>query len=112
MFTNNNVHDKSKTKFKAGRPNHSMALRHVVLAERKLTTYVYAVDKYGSGLRKVGRYRRDGGVAGNGRMRKREGWRRRPRENKREGTGRIRERVRRRQGGQRHCWWAGKGDSG
>ncbi|GMN64991.1 hypothetical protein TIFTF001_034064 [Ficus carica] len=43
MFTNNNVHDKSKTKFKAGRPNHSMAARHVVLAERKLTTYVYAV---------------------------------------------------------------------
>ncbi|GMN19850.1 hypothetical protein TIFTF001_042936 [Ficus carica] len=29
----------------AGRPNHSMAMRHVVLAERKLTTYVYAVGK-------------------------------------------------------------------
>ncbi|GMN69366.1 hypothetical protein TIFTF001_038432 [Ficus carica] len=52
MFTNDNVHDKSKIKFKvgswfeldwAGRPNHSMAARHVVLAERKLTTYVYAV---------------------------------------------------------------------
>ncbi|GMN63169.1 hypothetical protein TIFTF001_032252 [Ficus carica] len=28
-----------------GRPNHSMAARHVVLAERKLTTYVYAVGK-------------------------------------------------------------------
>ncbi|GMN66553.1 hypothetical protein TIFTF001_035620 [Ficus carica] len=27
----------------AGRPNHSMTVRHVVLAERKLTTYVYAV---------------------------------------------------------------------
>ncbi|GMN61423.1 hypothetical protein TIFTF001_030499 [Ficus carica] len=26
-----------------GRSNHSMAARHVVLAERKLTTYVYAV---------------------------------------------------------------------
>ncbi|GMN60800.1 hypothetical protein TIFTF001_029884 [Ficus carica] len=66
MFTNNNVHDKSKIKFKvgswfeldwAGRPNHSMAARHVVLAERKLTTYVYAVDKYGNGIRKAGRYR-------------------------------------------------------
>ncbi|GMN25503.1 hypothetical protein TIFTF001_051444 [Ficus carica] len=34
-----------------------MTARHVVLAERKLTTYVYAVDKYGSGLRKAGRYR-------------------------------------------------------
>ncbi|GMN60679.1 hypothetical protein TIFTF001_029770 [Ficus carica] len=41
-----------------GRPNHSMAACHVVLAERKLTTYVYAVDKYGNVLRKVGRYRR------------------------------------------------------
>ncbi|GMN20333.1 hypothetical protein TIFTF001_048733 [Ficus carica] len=30
---------------RAGRPNHSMAARHVVLAERKLTTYVYAVGK-------------------------------------------------------------------
>ncbi|GMN22323.1 hypothetical protein TIFTF001_040237 [Ficus carica] len=28
---------------RAGCPNHSMAARHVVLAERKLTTYVYAV---------------------------------------------------------------------
>ncbi|GMN60037.1 hypothetical protein TIFTF001_029140 [Ficus carica] len=28
-----------------GRPNHSMAAHHVVLAERKLTTYVYAVGK-------------------------------------------------------------------
>ncbi|GMN27809.1 hypothetical protein TIFTF001_041083 [Ficus carica] len=52
MFTNDNIHDKSKIKFKvgswfeldwAGRPNHSMAVRNVVLAERKLTTYVYAV---------------------------------------------------------------------
>ncbi|GMN24692.1 hypothetical protein TIFTF001_040597 [Ficus carica] len=34
-----------------------MAARHVVFAERKLTTYVYAVDKYGSGLRKAGRYK-------------------------------------------------------
>ncbi|GMN25201.1 hypothetical protein TIFTF001_047708 [Ficus carica] len=34
-----------------------MAARHVVLAERKFTTYVYAVDKYGTGLRKAGRYR-------------------------------------------------------
>ncbi|GMN58252.1 hypothetical protein TIFTF001_027357 [Ficus carica] len=46
----------------AGRPNHSMAACHgtytlIVLAERKLTTYVYAVDKYGNGLRKAGRYR-------------------------------------------------------
>ncbi|GMN60605.1 hypothetical protein TIFTF001_029693 [Ficus carica] len=29
---------------KAGRPNHSMAACQAVLAERKLTTYVYAVD--------------------------------------------------------------------
>ncbi|GMN60015.1 hypothetical protein TIFTF001_029098 [Ficus carica] len=29
----------------AGRPNHSMTARHVVLAERKLTTYLYAVGK-------------------------------------------------------------------
>ncbi|GMN65251.1 hypothetical protein TIFTF001_034324 [Ficus carica] len=29
----------------AGCPNHSMTARHVVLAERKLTTYVYAVGK-------------------------------------------------------------------
>ncbi|GMN63714.1 hypothetical protein TIFTF001_032789 [Ficus carica] len=28
-----------------GLPNHSMTARHVVLAERKLTTYVYAVGK-------------------------------------------------------------------
>ncbi|GMN30302.1 hypothetical protein TIFTF001_044447, partial [Ficus carica] len=28
---------------RTGRPNHSMAARHVVLAERKLMTYVYAV---------------------------------------------------------------------
>ncbi|GMN47256.1 hypothetical protein TIFTF001_016444 [Ficus carica] len=50
---------------RAGRPNHSMAARQgtytyvmliVVLAERKLTTYVYAVVKYGNGLRRVGRY--------------------------------------------------------
>ncbi|GMN70824.1 hypothetical protein TIFTF001_053990, partial [Ficus carica] len=27
----------------AGRPNHSMTACHVVLAGRKLTTYVYAV---------------------------------------------------------------------
>ncbi|GMN66143.1 hypothetical protein TIFTF001_035215 [Ficus carica] len=40
----------------ADRPDHSMAVRHVVLAEQKLTTYVYAVDKYGNGLRKAGRY--------------------------------------------------------
>ncbi|GMN23229.1 hypothetical protein TIFTF001_045757 [Ficus carica] len=61
MFTNDNVHDKrlvhGNELDRAGRPNHSMAARHVVLAERKLTTYVYAVDKYGSGLRKAGRYR-------------------------------------------------------
>ncbi|GMN56784.1 hypothetical protein TIFTF001_025883 [Ficus carica] len=31
---------------RAGRPNHSMAARHVGLAERKLTTYVYAVVSY------------------------------------------------------------------
>ncbi|GMN22812.1 hypothetical protein TIFTF001_050232 [Ficus carica] len=31
---------------RAGRPNHSMAARHVGLAERKLTTYVYAVAAY------------------------------------------------------------------
>ncbi|GMN22588.1 hypothetical protein TIFTF001_040294 [Ficus carica] len=30
---------------RAGRPNLSMAARHVVLAEQKLTSYVYAVDK-------------------------------------------------------------------
>ncbi|GMN66536.1 hypothetical protein TIFTF001_035599 [Ficus carica] len=29
----------------AGHPNHSVAARHVVLAERKLTTYIYAVDR-------------------------------------------------------------------
>ncbi|GMN62556.1 hypothetical protein TIFTF001_031623 [Ficus carica] len=29
-----------------GRPNHSMAARHVVLAERKLMNYVYAVDLF------------------------------------------------------------------
>ncbi|GMN70622.1 hypothetical protein TIFTF001_039664 [Ficus carica] len=28
-----------------GRPNYSMAARHVVLAERELTSYVYAVGK-------------------------------------------------------------------
>ncbi|GMN21134.1 hypothetical protein TIFTF001_045446 [Ficus carica] len=33
----------------AGRPNHSMVARHVVLAERKLTTYVYAVGKLPTG---------------------------------------------------------------
>ncbi|GMN58266.1 hypothetical protein TIFTF001_027368 [Ficus carica] len=33
----------------AGRPNHSMAALHVVLAERKLTTYVYAVGGQGFG---------------------------------------------------------------
>ncbi|GMN58705.1 hypothetical protein TIFTF001_027786 [Ficus carica] len=30
----------------AGRPNHSMTARHVVLAERKLMTYVYAVEAH------------------------------------------------------------------
>ncbi|GMN20960.1 hypothetical protein TIFTF001_048820 [Ficus carica] len=65
MFTNDNSHGKNKIKFqdrfgprfeldRAGRPNHSMAAHHgmytyvkliVVLAERKLTTYVYAVGK-------------------------------------------------------------------
>ncbi|GMN63002.1 hypothetical protein TIFTF001_032071 [Ficus carica] len=29
----------------AGHPNHSMAARHVVLAERKLTTYIYVVGE-------------------------------------------------------------------
>ncbi|GMN60389.1 hypothetical protein TIFTF001_029490 [Ficus carica] len=54
MFTNDNLHGKIKIKFQvrfgswfeldwAGRPNHSMTTRHVVLAEQKLTTYVYAV---------------------------------------------------------------------
>ncbi|GMN24066.1 hypothetical protein TIFTF001_045831 [Ficus carica] len=43
-----------------------MAARHVVLAERKLTTYVYAVDKYGNGLRKAGRYSGGGGGGGGG----------------------------------------------
>ncbi|GMN66097.1 hypothetical protein TIFTF001_035164 [Ficus carica] len=54
MFTNDNLHGNIKIKFEvrlgswfeldwAGRPNHSMTARHVVLAERKLTTYVYAV---------------------------------------------------------------------
>ncbi|GMN31553.1 hypothetical protein TIFTF001_044589 [Ficus carica] len=62
MFTNDNSHGKNKIKFqdrfgpwfeldKAGRPNHSMAARHVVLAERKLTTYVYAVGRYRVGIR-------------------------------------------------------------
>ncbi|GMN19271.1 hypothetical protein TIFTF001_046931 [Ficus carica] len=32
-----------------GRPNHSMAARHVVLVERKLTTYVYAIGKLPTG---------------------------------------------------------------
>ncbi|GMN70351.1 hypothetical protein TIFTF001_039394 [Ficus carica] len=32
-------------------PNHSMTARHVVLAERKLTTYVYAVGCYRVGIR-------------------------------------------------------------
>ncbi|GMN59572.1 hypothetical protein TIFTF001_028648 [Ficus carica] len=30
----------------AGRPNHSMTARHVVLAGRKLTIYVYAVGEW------------------------------------------------------------------
>ncbi|GMN66994.1 hypothetical protein TIFTF001_036057 [Ficus carica] len=54
MFTIDNSYGKNKIKFQvrfgpwfeldwAGCPNHSMAARHVVLAELKLMTYVYAV---------------------------------------------------------------------
>ncbi|GMN62268.1 hypothetical protein TIFTF001_031348 [Ficus carica] len=60
MFTIDNSYGKNGTKFQvrfgpwfeldwADRPNHSMAARHVVLAERKLTTYVYAVGKLPTG---------------------------------------------------------------
>ncbi|GMN59117.1 hypothetical protein TIFTF001_028217 [Ficus carica] len=59
MFTNS--YDKNKTKVGFGlwfeldwasRPNHSIVARHdikVVLVERKLTSYVYAVGKQPSG---------------------------------------------------------------
>ncbi|GMN22079.1 hypothetical protein TIFTF001_047369 [Ficus carica] len=56
MFTIDNSYGKNETKFQvrfgpwfelewAGRPNYSMAARHVALVERKLTTYVYAIGK-------------------------------------------------------------------
>ncbi|GMN19568.1 hypothetical protein TIFTF001_045205 [Ficus carica] len=42
MITNNESHGNNKTKRTAAF-NHSLAMYHVVLAERKLTSYVYAV---------------------------------------------------------------------